>query len=222
MSLKIKTQQKQHTKKGIPPSKGIIAALLTTKPHMRHECLMTNTIRPDTQTAILEAAFEVLNRAPNASIAEIATRAGVGRATLHRHFATRNELLRALTLQALHEIDEAADQAAQKAKDNADAMRLVLEAIIPLGDRHGFLASALIDDDPELNGHFERQHQETLDMIEAAKAEGAFDPFVPTEWIAQTYDHLIYAGWESVRAQQTTPTQAARLAWRTLINGLGV
>ncbi|MEC7289588.1 MAG: hypothetical protein VXW22_05800, partial [Pseudomonadota bacterium] len=62
---------------------------------------------------------------------------------------------------------------------------------------------------------------ETTDMINRAKREGLFDKSVPTAWIVQAYDHLLYAGWESVKAGETTPDQAADLAWRTLINGLG-
>ena len=58
-------------------------------------------------------------------------------------------------------------------------------------------------------------------MIDRAKGEGLFDSTVPTSWIMQAFDHLLYAGWESVGAGETTPDQAADLAWRTLTSGLG-
>jgi AcrR family transcriptional regulator len=45
---------------------------------------------------ILDAAAELLARDPRATMADIAVAAGVGRSTLHRHFATRVELGRAL------------------------------------------------------------------------------------------------------------------------------
>jgi TetR/AcrR family transcriptional regulator, mexCD-oprJ operon repressor len=46
------------------------------------------------QTAILDAAARVLRRRPDAAMADIADEAGIGRATLYRHFPTREALLR--------------------------------------------------------------------------------------------------------------------------------
>ena len=45
---------------------------------------------------ILDAAERMLERSPSASLADIATAAGVSRSTLHRRFSSRDELLRAI------------------------------------------------------------------------------------------------------------------------------
>jgi AcrR family transcriptional regulator len=47
-----------------------------------------------TRTTILDAAAHVLRRRSDAAMADIADEAGVGRATLYRHFPTRESLLR--------------------------------------------------------------------------------------------------------------------------------
>lgn len=182
---------------------------------------MINSIRPSTRDAIIESAFAVLSKNPSAALADVAARAGVGRATLHRHFASREDLMRELAMLASKEMDVAVEMACTPAKSYSEAVRLALEALIPLGDRHGFLALEPFADDPDMQAEFARQNQETADLMDAAKREGLFDKSIPTSWIVQAFDHLLYAGWEAVNADELTPDQAADLAWRTLTNGLG-
>ncbi|MEM6537525.1 MAG: helix-turn-helix domain-containing protein [Pseudomonadota bacterium] len=182
---------------------------------------MSDTIRPTSRDAIIEAAFDVFARDPSASLAAVAERAGVGRATLHRYFANRDDLVLALALIAIEEMDEAAETASENAASTSDALRRILMALIPLGDRHGFLALEPFDDVSHVAAEFARQQQETGAMVEEAKAEGLFDKSVPTAWIIQAFDHLLYAAWESVKAGDATHQQAADLAWRTLTTGLG-
>lgn len=182
---------------------------------------MDTSIRPTARDAIMEAGFRLLSADPSASLAQIAERAGVGRATLHRHFAGREELLRELALRAYAEMDAAADTAARSAANHADALRAILDALIPLGDRHGFLAHFGFDHDETLAEEIARQSRETHEMIEAARLEGLFDASIPTGWIERLIDAAIMMGWESIRAGETTPRQASALAWTSLIRGVG-
>lgn len=162
-----------------------------------------------------------MRRNQSATLAEVAERAGIGRATLHRHFAGRRDLIRALALIAIAEMDEAVDAACAGLEKVEDRLRAALGALIPLGDRHGFLAREPLEDEPEIDRAFARQMKELEAEIEAAKAEGVFDPAIATAWIREAYDHLLYAAWECVDAESLTKTQAADLAWRTLMNGVG-
>ncbi len=178
-------------------------------------------IRPQAHDAIIEAAFQIFSRDPTASLADIANRAGVGRATLHRHFKGRDDLMVALAHTAMRELDEAVDTATTDASSYTEALRVSLEAIIPLADRQWFLAREPVEHDPEIMAGYQRQLKELADAIDAAKAEGGFSADMPTSWIVQAFDHLIYAAWESVRAGEATASQAATLAWQTLTKGLG-
>jgi TetR/AcrR family transcriptional regulator, mexCD-oprJ operon repressor len=60
-----------------------------------------------TRVAILDAAARVLGRRPDAAMADIADQAGVGRATLYRHFPTRESLLRGVAESGTTELADA-------------------------------------------------------------------------------------------------------------------
>lgn len=182
---------------------------------------MMTSLRLSSRAAIIEAAFTVFSRDPSAALSEVARLAGVGRATLHRHFAGRDDLIRALAQLAIKDMDQAVERACANVVSYSEAVRKSLQALIPLGDRYGFLELEPLDNDPAFKKEFEQQQKETVEMIDGAKGEGLFDTSVPTSWIVQAFDHLLYAGWESVKAGETTPDQAADLAWRTLTSGLG-
>ncbi len=182
-------------------------------------------IRPQSRDAIIEAAFQVFGADPRASLADIAERAGVGRATLHRHFKGRDDLMAALAHTAMAELEAAVAEATRDATSYSEALRLSMQAIVPLADRQWFLAAEAVEDAEhrrEVSDGYTRQKRELADAVDAAKAEGLFGHDVPTAWIAEAFDNLLYAAWQLVRSGEATPTQAAALAWRTLTTGLGV
>ena len=183
---------------------------------------MKQQARPTAQDALLDAAAATLAENPSASLGEIAKRAGVGRATLHRHFASRETLIAALTREALTRIDAVAKAAAAPAESASEVLWLILEAIVPLGDRYHFLTrQAEADGDPEVADLTARQAAETAELIQALKAEGAIAPEVPTGWAVAALDSLIYAAWSAVEDGSVAPRDAPGLVHRTLLQGLG-
>ncbi len=97
-------------------------------------------LRADAQrnlTRILEAAAEVFAEAgAEASVAEIAERAGVGTATIFRRFPTKEDLLAAIVEQRVRGIADSAREAAGS-KDPGKALRqfMVSAAAAYIGDR---------------------------------------------------------------------------------------
>lgn len=177
-------------------------------------------IRPDTRAAILEASFQIFNARPGASLEDVAKHAGVGRATLHRHFSSRKALMIALAHTATDELNAAVEAATADATSHTDGLKRALAAIIPLAERQWFLAHEPVLDDPAVAAAYASDMNQLCAEIDAAKAEGAFDEAVPTQWIASACENLTYAAWAMVRDGELTASQAADLAWRTLTNGL--
>ncbi len=187
---------------------------------MRHNCLV-KAIKPTTRDAIIEAAFQIYSEDPTASLADIAVRAGIGRATLHRHFSGRDELLVELAKVAIKDLDDAAECAVTGAQSYTEALRLMMHALVPLASRQWFLSQTSVENHPDILAEYQRQSEEMANDIEEAKKEGCFAADVPTTWIVQAFDNLLYAAWQMVRNEEATAKQAAALAWRTLVEGTG-
>src|ERR671910_3798197 len=90
---------------------------------------------------ILDAAVDTLASDPETSMAEIARRAGVVRATIYVHFPTREALLEAVTRRAIAEVTQAMAAAEPDRGDAAEALQRVLTAAWQeLGRFHALVA----------------------------------------------------------------------------------
>lgn len=157
---------------------------------------------------------------PGASFIEVAEAAGVGRASLYRHFPTREALIRELGLEAIKATDEATAHVMGQAESALDAIRLSIEAIVPLGDRFYFLTRIPELDDEDVNKEVARQDAQMRELIDAAKEEGSLDASIPTGWAAGAFNSLLYTAWIAVKQDGLTNEQASELVFRTLVSGL--
>src|SRR3954462_1975758 len=78
--------------------------------------------------AILEAALDALAGDPEASMAEIARRAGVVRATIYVHFPTRDALLDAVMEHAVAQVAQATAEAEPARGEPEEALERVVRA----------------------------------------------------------------------------------------------
>ena len=87
-----------------------------------------------TSGAILETAAQLLAQ-HDASMGEIAAAAGVGRATLYRHYPTREALLTALAEQAVEEVATRIADAGLDRVSVPEALERLARAVVSVGDR---------------------------------------------------------------------------------------
>src|SRR6476646_323529 len=78
--------------------------------------------------SIINAALEALASDPDVSMAEIARRAGVVRATIYMHFPTRESLLDAVMEYAVGQVAEATREAEPTRCEPQEALERVLRA----------------------------------------------------------------------------------------------
>ncbi|GFH36945.1 helix-turn-helix transcriptional regulator [Streptomyces pacificus] len=90
---------------------------------------------------MLRAAAALLARKSTATMDEVARAAGIGRATLHRHFAGREALVKALEAFGLEEFEAAVDRAAIESGPAGDALRRLIAEMEPAAELLAFLVT---------------------------------------------------------------------------------
>lgn len=104
--------------------------------HVVYNCLMSLD-----REQVLRSAAALLTRKSTATMDEVAKAAGIGRATLHRHFAGRDALVRALENLGIQEFEAALDAAALDEGGAPEALRRLVAAVEPSAGLLSFLVT---------------------------------------------------------------------------------
>ncbi len=179
-----------------------------------------HVIRPATLEAIVEAAIRVLNANAGATMSEIAVQAGVGRATLHRHFRTWGDLVSTIGIRCIEEMNAAVRAETTAGQPAVDRLRAMFRAVVPLGDRYNFLGTDYTDD-PTVREGYRMQMQWVETLVEDLKEQGDVARDVPSRWVAAQIDQLVWTAWNAVAQGYLNAEEATDLAVRTMMDGLG-
>lgn len=90
---------------------------------------------------VLRSAAALLTRKSTATMDEVARAAGIGRATLHRHFAGRDALVGALEDLGIQEFEAALDAAGLDEGSSEDGLRRFVAAVQPAAGLLSFLVT---------------------------------------------------------------------------------
>ncbi|KZM79250.1 TetR/AcrR family transcriptional regulator [Cellulosimicrobium sp. I38E] len=160
--------------------------------------------------AILDAAAVCLSRDPDASIAEIAKAAGVGRVTLYGHFAGRAELVDAVVARAIEEGDEALDALDLSGDPREALVRLVRQSWLTIVQIGALMTAATEVLSPErmLELH-ERPATRVERLVERGRKAGAFRTDLPASWLVGTLHRVMHGAAAEIEAGRLAPDDAA-------------
>jgi AcrR family transcriptional regulator len=171
--------------------------------------------------SILDAALEALTRDPEASMTEIARRAGVVRATIYVHFPTRESLIEAVTERAIAEVTEMMAAAEPECSDPAEALRRVLTVgWRELGRFHALVGLNVRLPQAELH----RRHRPVLallhPLIERGQRGGTFRADVPPAWHLSMLLALIHAASGELESKRLAATEIEPALVTTVLGAL--
>ena len=171
---------------------------------------------------ILDAAVGALGEDQDASMSEIARRAGVVRATIYVHFPTREALLDAVTERALAEVATIINAAEPERGDPADALARVVTATWRTLDRYHALIA--INVGTRTHDELHRRHGSVLGtllpLIERGQAAGDFRTDVPPAWHLAMLMALIHAGSAELQARRVPEADAEAALVATVLGAV--
>ncbi len=174
------------------------------------------------QAAILKAGIELLSKNSDATLTDIAEHAGVGRTTLYRLYETKEQLIKAAAIHCLEAFDTATEHLENDAKSDLHAFHLMFKAILPLSAELEFLMGLgdLAEDDPELVAIYQQQQNEIAELVEYAKDEGSLSTEIPTLWMVNLVEGLLYSAWLTLSEEKMSHEKLADLAFHTFCHGV--
>jgi TetR/AcrR family transcriptional regulator, mexCD-oprJ operon repressor len=161
------------------------------------------------RAALLDAAVGVLASDPTASLAEVAARAGVGRATLYRHFPNRGELGAAIREQALEQAAAALQAADLEQLPVREGIRNAVEVLVPLGTRFRYLLAQGADADESFALARDRALRPLTDLVRRGIVSGELRAPSDPAWMVAVLTALLTATARAAQGSAISPREAA-------------
>ena len=174
-------------------------------------------------SSIIVAALEALASDPDVSMAEIARRAGVVRATIYAHFPTRESLLDDVMEHAVAEVAEAAAAAEPTRGEPREALERVLRATwTKLSNFHVLLA---INTARLSVKELHRRHVPVMThfvpLIERGQKEGVFRSDVPVSWHLAVIRSLVHTASAELQSGRLPATEVEDTVVTTVLAAMG-
>jgi TetR/AcrR family transcriptional regulator, mexCD-oprJ operon repressor len=171
-----------------------------------------------TSQAILEAAARVLADEAEASLDDVAQAGDVGRATLFRHFPSREALVAALHEEAIEEIGRRFVDASLEGALPEVALQRIVRAVLVVGDRYRVLM--LKPRTPEHPRVEEVVRSPIHDVLERGIAAGTIRSDVPLDVLLVLFGGALAAGIRLISEGLASLEDAVELTAAFALKGL--
>lgn len=183
---------------------------------------------PQTYQRLLDVAIQVFNEDFSAPLERIAERAGMTRRTLHRYFASREELLQ----KCLEEARRVSSLAMAEAMDGTDEPRAQLEQMLyaglSCGSKYALFTklpaqpveqpTASQADCPSYHIVYARFHA----LVLALQAKGIISLHITPEWVMLFFNSIMVTTINADASGSVARTSLHKFAWFSFSRGIGL
>ena len=183
--------------------------------HMIYGCLMTVD-----RDRVLRSAAALLTRKSTATMDEVAKAAGIGRATLHRHFAGRDALVRALEALGITECEAALDAARLDEGPASEAVSRLVRTIEPAAGLLAFLYTEnQLFEGEEQNEGWTRIEDRVAHLFRRGQQSGEFRIDLTPTWLTEALYGLLACGIWLVQSGKAAPKDFHHMIVELLLGG---
>ncbi len=173
---------------------------------------------------IVEVAARMIGDDPHVGMAAVAEAADVSRATVYRHFPTREALIDAIRTQALAAGEQAIVDCRLDEGSAVEALRRLVDTWLEIAQRYGF--AQLVSHPGGGLGEKDRAHRRKafgeplVALFTRGQAAGEFSTAVTPEWATRMFGATVIAGARAVDDGAVTRADVADTVFHTLTQGL--
>jgi len=173
---------------------------------------------------IVEVAARMIGDDPHVGMAAVAEAADVSRATVYRHFPTREALIDAIRTQALAAGEQAIVDCRLDEGSAVEALRRLVDTWLEIAQRYGF--AQLVSHPGGGLGEKDRAHRRKafgeplVALFTRGQAAGEFSTAVTPEWATRMFGATVIAGARAVDDGVLARADAADTVFHTLTQGL--
>lgn len=158
---------------------------------------------------MLAATVTAVRKNPDASVADIAAEAGVGRMTLYGHFQSRADLIDAALVESIERGEEVLSEVSLDGDAREAFRRLVASSWVLVDQSRALLAAAQKElPAARIREMHEKAEARMRNLLLRGQREGAFRSDLPVTWLLTTTHVVMNGAAEEVRVGRLDPDDA--------------
>jgi TetR/AcrR family transcriptional regulator, mexCD-oprJ operon repressor len=176
-------------------------------------------LAPTARGILMSAARTFADRGSAVSMTEIAARSGVGRATLYRHFPTREILLQKLQRIVVENVGEGLRAADLERLAGAEALDRAVRVVLSVGHEYAVVIREQVPVPRDVADRLVRDP--IREMLARGQAEGLLRRECSLEWLEDMFIGLVQAGLQQIVRRGADLDATARAVVSAYLHGAG-